>query len=114
MKRLLTCMILAPLMVALIGVPVNAQQSSSAYSSEYTSPYSTYTPEHHDPPGELILADVLILRPLGIVASAVGLAGSLVSIPFAASSNSGDLVGRKLIKEPFDYTWCRPLGDVDY
>lgn len=114
MKKLIACMILAPLLIGFLGLPVHAQQSSSVYSSEYTSPYSTYTPVEHDPPGELILADVLILRPLGIVASAVGLAGSIVSIPFAASSCSGDLVERKLIQEPFDYTWCRPLGDVDY
>jgi len=114
MKTLIACLMLAPLLIGFVGVPVDAQQSSSVYSSESVSIYSSFTPVESDPPGELILADVLILRPLGIVASAVGLAGSLVSIPFAATSRSGDLVGRKLIQEPFDYTWCRPLGDVDY
>ncbi|HOV86465.1 MAG TPA: hypothetical protein PLM79_08890 [Syntrophobacteraceae bacterium] len=67
-----------------------------------------------DPPGELILADVLILRPLGIAALGIGLAGSLVTMPFAATSNSGDRVGKELIQKPFEYTFTRPVGDVVY
>lgn len=111
MKKLLAYLIFFAFLVGLTGISAHAQQMSSVYSSEYET---TITPEESGPPGEMILADVLILRPLGIVSSVVGLAGSLVALPFAASSNSGDLVARKLIKEPFDYTWCRPLGDMDY
>jgi len=115
MKKLIACLTIIALFIGLIGLPAYAQQSSSFYSSEPVSAYSTLDPNfEYDPPGELILADVLILRPFGIAASAVGLVGSLVALPFAATSCSGDRVVRKLIQEPFDYTWCRPVGDVDY
>jgi len=122
MKRFTVCGIAALFLIISLVLPAQAQQGCSDYtanySSNYVSPYaSSYSMEAEyevEPPGELILADVLILRPLGIASQIVGLAGSIVSLPWAASSCSGCLVQKKLIKEPFDYTWCRRLGDVDY
>lgn len=64
------------------------------------------------PPGELVLVDALILRPVGVAALAVGLAGSLAILPFTALTDSGPIVGRSLIKAPFDYTFNRHLGDI--
>jgi hypothetical protein len=73
-----------------------------------------------EPSGELILFDVLILRPLGLAATALGTAGAIVAAPWSCSdcetgTSQWDLVERKLIREPFDYTFCRPLGGgIDY
>ncbi len=121
MRRFAVCAITVLFPALLAGLSAHAQQAGSdytaSYSSYYVSPYAThYSLEDEwdsDPPGELILADVLILRPLGIASQIVGLAGSIVSIPWAASSCSGCLVQRELIQEPFEYTWCRRLGDLD-
>ncbi len=68
-----------------------------------------------EPSGELILFDVLILRPLGLAATALGTAGAVVTAPLAAQTCEWDLVERKLIREPYNYTFCRPLGGgIDY
>ncbi|MCU0588344.1 MAG: hypothetical protein MUF52_09320 [Syntrophobacteraceae bacterium] len=73
-----------------------------------------------EPSGELILFDVLILRPLGLAATVVGTAGAVLAAPWSCSDcekgvSQWDLVERKLIREPAGYTFCRPLGGgVDY
>ncbi len=73
-----------------------------------------------EPSGELILFDVLILRPLGLAATALGTAGAIVAAPWSCSdcetrTSQWDLVERKLICEPYNYTFCRPLGGgIDY
>ncbi len=66
------------------------------------------------PPGELIVVDTLVLRPLGVAACIIGLAGAVVALPFAAASNSADRVAQSLIVEPFQYTFQRPLGTLSY
>jgi hypothetical protein len=73
-----------------------------------------------EPSGELILFDVFILRPLGLAATALGTAGAIVAAPWSCSdcetrTSQWDLVEKKLIREPYDYTFCRPLGGgIDY
>jgi hypothetical protein len=70
---------------------------------------------YREPSGELILFDAMILRPLGVVATAVGTVGAAVFVaPWTANTCDWDLVEKKLIREPANYTFCRPLGDVDY
>lgn len=66
------------------------------------------------PPGEFILLDVLVLRPLGLAATAIGVAGAIVSTPLAVATQSEDRVGKSLLRRPYEYTFCRPVGDVDY
>ena len=65
-----------------------------------------------DIPVDNTLFDLLILRPMGIAACAVGLATSVVALPFAATSGSAAEIGDKLITEPFEYTFRRPIGYV--
>jgi len=59
------------------------------------------------------LWDVLILRPAGIIACAVGLVGAAVALPFADTSNSQEVVTQSLIADPFAYTFKRPIGQID-
>ena len=57
-------------------------------------------------------ADVLIVRPLGIIATVVGSALFIVALPFAAlGGNTGD-VFEHLVKDPAKFTFQRPLGDI--
>ena len=64
-------------------------------------------------PLDATLFDVLILRPMGIVSCVLGVATSVVAMPFAITSGAGYEVGDKLITEPFEYTFKRPIG-YDY
>lgn len=62
------------------------------------------------PDGGIMLADVLIARPIGIAACAVGLVGTVIALPFAAFSGSMESVTERLVAEPFSYTFQRPVG----
>lgn len=107
MKRFLLLFAIVCLLAGMIATP--------AVAKRVPPPPVTDDDEYVEssPSGDAILADVLVVRPLGIVACIVGLGGSFVTMPFAASSNTGDRVGRALLQEPFDYTFRRPLGDIE-
>jgi len=102
-------------MLAVAGaMPASAQQGSRQGPPEaplYDRMGGSATSENPD--GITVLADAAVLRPLGLAACVVGLVGSLVALPFAASSGSGEVVRKKFLREPFEYTFKRRLGDVD-
>lgn len=58
----------------------------------------------------VMMADIVFARPLGVVASAVGFALFIVSLPFSITSNSGGEVAEQLVSEPLRYTFERPIG----
>lgn len=62
--------------------------------------------------GESMLFDLIFLRPLGVGACAVGVAASILSIPFNLANPEPEHVVRKFVKEPFEYTFLRPLGYI--
>lgn len=57
--------------------------------------------------------DILLVRPLGIVATAVGSAIFVVSLPFSALGGNVKEAGKTLVVEPFFYTFKRRLGEID-
>jgi len=58
-----------------------------------------------------IVADVLLVRPLGVAAIVIGTAALIVSLPFSIPSGSVGTVARALVAEPAKYTFSRPIGD---
>lgn len=64
--------------------------------------------------GMEIVADVLIVRPVSLVSTVFGSVMFVVSLPFAIPSGSVEKAGQLLVTDPFQYTFCRPLGDFDY
>lgn len=62
------------------------------------------------PDGGIMLADVLIARPIGMAACAVGLVGTVLALPFAAFSGSMNAVAERLVVETFAHTFQRPVG----
>ncbi len=99
MKKRIIVGLLVLLALSLIQIP--------AYAGTETR-YSTY--DRGDIPLDSTLFDIFILRPMGIAACAIGIGTSIVALPFAATSGSGAEVGNKLIAEPFEYTFRRPIG----
>jgi hypothetical protein len=66
-----------------------------------------------EPRPEEIAVDGLVARPLGLVSAVVGAATWLVTLPFSLTSGSTDRAAKKLIAEPLQYTFRRPLGQYD-
>ncbi len=102
MKKRIIIGLLVLLAVSLVQIPAHAGT---------TTRYSTQ--DRGDIPLDATLFDLLILRPMGIAACAVGVAASVVAFPFAATTGAGSEVGDKLLTEPFEYTFQRPIG-YDY
>lgn len=71
------------------------------------------TMEKGEPSSTEIIFDVLIGRPLGIVATVLGTAVFIVGLPFTIPARSVGVTADKLIADPFKYTFARPVGDID-
>ena len=64
-------------------------------------------------PAEAMIADFALMRPLGIGATVVGTAFFIVSLPFSALGKNADTAWDKMVADPFNFTFTRPLGEVD-
>jgi hypothetical protein len=104
--------IVALLLTSVALPPCRAQERASPYPQ--TAPEEPHTSSSQTTYGELMIADVLIMRPLGFAACIIGLTGAVVALPFAAITNSQDAVVRTLIEKPFQYTFQRPVGQVEW
>jgi hypothetical protein len=62
---------------------------------------------------EAIIADGLLLRPGGTVATIVGAAVFVITLPFSIPTKSVDKAAQKLIVDPWKYTFVRPLGQIE-
>lgn len=60
-----------------------------------------------------ITADILVGRPLCLVATIVGGAVFVLALPVAATSGSIDGTAEALVLKPARATFTRPLGDFD-
>ena len=57
-----------------------------------------------------MIADFIFVRPLGNIAIVAGAAFFTVTMPFSALGGNFKQSVRKMIVEPFKFTWIRPLG----
>ena len=64
--------------------------------------------------GEAMIADVLVARPVGLVATVVGSAVYVVSLPFSLLGGNEKQARQKLVVEPTEFTFKRPLGEYEY
>ncbi len=58
-----------------------------------------------------IVADVVVVRPVGFACIVAGAAAYVVSLPVAVTSGSVKPVTRTLVTSPFEFTVKRPVGD---
>ncbi len=62
--------------------------------------------------GETI-ADVAVVRPMTLWASAIGAVGWVVTLPFTLPSGSAGDLGKAWVGDPLKYTFCRPAGQME-
>jgi hypothetical protein len=62
---------------------------------------------------EGIIVDFVLLRPMGIISTAVGTVFFIASLPFSGSTGSIGVAFQKLVAEPASFTFARPLGEVN-
>ena len=74
---------------------------------------NSYTARTEDVSAEEIIVDGLLLRPSGIVATVVGTAVFVVTLPFSIPTRSVDKAAQKLVVDPARYTFVRPLGLIE-
>ncbi len=63
---------------------------------------------------EDIVVDVVLVRPICFVATILGSALFVVSLPVAATSKSVHATGEALVAKPAWATFTRPIGDMDF
>jgi hypothetical protein len=61
---------------------------------------------------ETMAVDLILLRPLGLVATATGILVFVVALPFSALGGNIQEALDSLVITPAEYTFLRPLGDT--
>jgi hypothetical protein len=70
--------------------------------------------ENYDHEKDIKMAgDILVVRPLGIIATVGGSALFIVALPFSALGGNTQEVFQQLVAKPAKYTFTRPVGDFD-
>lgn len=105
MKRFL--MLLVAVAMVCASVPALAQEKLPPDPNRLGDFGSEYQ-------GERILVDIFFVRPLGLLAIGVGAAGTIVGMPWAATSCSTERLGHELLEKPMSFTFERPVGDIDF
>ena len=85
--------------------------SNSAFASTMsTTSAAMYSDYQEEPTAGTMLADTVLVRPLMLVGTAVGVVAFVITLPFSAlGGNVGD-AGQTLVVAPAKYTFIRPLG----
>jgi hypothetical protein len=63
--------------------------------------------------GGAMLLDALFLRPLGLVSLVGGTALFIVTLPFSIPGGNTEQAANRLIADPAEYTFGRPLGQLE-
>jgi hypothetical protein len=67
--------------------------------------------QRHDT--DAMVLDALFLRPLGLVSLVGGTVLFIVTLPFSIPGGSTQEAANRLIADPAEYTFGRPLGQLD-
>jgi hypothetical protein len=99
MKNMAIKSVIIVMVAMLISVPFG----SPALAQEYF--------ESEEPGGGEMTYDLFVVRPLGIIATAVGSVIFVLSLPFSALGDNVGTASEKLVKAPARFTFKRPLGE---
>jgi len=74
---------------------------------------ASFAVEHHEEPSDVgIIADIVVLRPLGVAVLAAGMGIFVAALPFSIITNSVDGTAKALLQKPFYYVFVRDVGDI--
>jgi len=99
MRRIAKQSIVIVLAAALVFIPF----ATAALAGTYT--------DKEDIDAGAMAADFLFARPIGIVSVVAGAAIFIVSLPFSALGGNVKDAAQKLVKDPINFTFKRPLGE---
>ncbi len=106
MKRLrqktLACILALPLVYGTASLPQPAW-AGDAEQIELGA-------ERGEPEATGMIIDGLVVRPISLVATAVGAVAFVITLPFSALGGNVDEAGEKLVVRPAAYTFSRCLG----
>ena len=74
--------------------------------------YAT-TRRSEDLAAETLLVDGLVLRPMGVLATIAGSMAFVVTLPFSIPTKSVNRAAQRLVVDPAQYTFVRPLGQIE-
>lgn len=96
------------------AVAAAALLCAAAVSADQTASEAEATVQIDDAPsGEQMGLDLLLVRPLSLVGTVLGIGVFVVSTPFCALAWNCVDPARRLVLEPAQYTFTRDLGDLD-
>lgn len=95
-------------LVLLAALPLVAVTATAAGDP----PMGSVGEPDNTPSGMAMAADLILLRPLSLLGTVLGTAVFVVGLPFEAASGNIGAGARRLVKEPAQYTFTRPLGDI--
>ena len=64
-----------------------------------------------EPQGNQMAGEFVIIRPIAMGCLVLSTAAYVLAVPFAALGGNAKEVTQKMVKDPFNYTFRRPLGD---
>jgi hypothetical protein len=93
--------------------PVPTSGSGETMAAGPVMSSETRSASRRDVDPGVVAADALVVRPVGLAATAVGAAIFVVALPFAALAGDVNRTGRILVGAPAQFTFQRRLGDFD-
>lgn len=72
---------------------------------------SAYQLPGQPPSGDAMIFDLFIIRPLAAAGFVIGTGISVLATPFALASGSTRQTYNALVTQPYDFAFCRPLGE---
>jgi len=101
MRKFLTYMVVLLISATLSLAPI------TALAQEETGVYGL----RNEIGAEAMIGDALIVRPVSLVCLGVSSLVFLIGWPFAAAGGNQDMAKQKMLKDPVEFTFKRPLGD---
>lgn len=108
MKPIATKALVLSLLIALVGLTLHPAAAMGANGDAVTTEEETRLEEIS---GEEMMVDFFFLRPAGLLATVVGSAFFVVSLPLNYATGTTRPAYKKLVIDPAHYTFQRTLGD---
>lgn len=100
MRKILSPVVVA-LAICLVVLPLGASVSAEAGMESSADDVSA----------EKMAVDAVLIRPFGLISTALGYVVYVVSLPFSYPGGNTQEVWETMVERPANFTFQRPLGD---